>query len=33
MDAKQKALRSIHPIEGIFEKTTIFRFKVYLSRK
>jgi len=32
MDAKQKALRSIHPIEGILEKTTISRFKVYLSR-
>jgi hypothetical protein len=33
IDAKQKALRSIHPMEDIFEKTTIFRFKVYLIRK
>ena len=33
IDAKQKALRSIHPMEEIFEKTTLFRFKVYLSRK
>jgi hypothetical protein len=33
IDAKQKALRSIHPIEDIFEKMTIFRFKVYSIRK
>ena len=33
IEAKHKALRSIHPMEGTFEETTAFRFKVYPSPK